>query len=52
MGGEQRYDGTAVADGHFGAFGSPSFALGTGQGMANLSIYLGGLAGLGASYLG
>ncbi len=52
VGGEQRDDGAAVADGHLGTFGSPSFALGTRQGAAYLRVDLGGLAGLGASYLG
>ena len=52
VGGEEGDDGAAVADGHLGAFGGPAFALGAGQGAVDLGVDLGGLAGLGAPYLG
>ena len=52
VGGEERNDGAAVADGYFGVLGCPSFAFGACQGVADLCVDLGGLAGFGAPNLG
>ena len=52
VGGEERNDGPAVADGYLGSFWCPAFTFGTGKGAVDLSLHLGGFAGFSASYLG